>query len=157
MAMRGSSDESNPTTDPARQRCPVNYESSHPSYPPSLTSQSLFTFLLFFPTLPPSFPPALSTSSLQEKKPQKKKKHQSNSLTHSPAFKPSPQPSLLSRLITIIPESNSTRTLVSNISHHPFTNSPSPSSWQTTPLRSISTRSLTGYLKVRFPSYLLGT
>lgn len=121
-----------------------------PSYPSSLDVPLVFSLPFSFSHASPPFPPTPSTNSLQRKN--LKKKHQSNSPTHSSAFRPSPQPSLLSRLITTIPTSNSTRTLVSNISHHPFYNSPSPSSWETTSLRSISTRSLTGCLKVRSSS-----
>lgn len=101
-----------------RQRCPVNYESSH-----SLLSFILVSFDLpsLFPTLPlPSRrPPQLIL--FQKKKTSQKKRP---SVKFPDPLRPSPKPSLLSRLITTISRSNSTRTLASTISHHTFTTVP---------------------------------
>jgi len=141
-----------PTKARVRQRCPVNYESSHSLLSFILNAPVSFDFPSLFPTLP--LPSADQFSS--RKKTSRKKR--ASVKFPDPLFRFQTITTTLFTFpsyyhsITTIPRSNSTRAVVSNISHHTFYNSPSPSSWETTPLRSISTRSLTGCLKVRFSS-----
>jgi hypothetical protein len=109
-----------PTVMPGDASVPTNPTTDSSLLSFVLTPPASFYFHTLLPALP-SFPSAHPSNSLQEKNTQKNIYiHQSNSLTHSSAFK-QPQPSLLSHLITITSGSNSTRTLVSYISHHTFT------------------------------------
>jgi hypothetical protein len=81
-----------------------------------------------------------------------KKKSWSNSPTTFPLSKHHPTLLILPIVYPQHLRSNSSRTLLSNISYYNPTILRFPFSWVITPRRSISTRSLTVYSKVRFSS-----